>query len=69
MHHPKPSVDYAMFFSYLESREGEILTDANGNVKGRRFSILRAHPFSIALLTFTHLSGNTSTPSFQCYTN
>jgi hypothetical protein len=43
MHHVHPSVDYGMFFSDLESREGEVITDASGKVTGRRFSI-RAHP-------------------------
>jgi|SRR5581483_10424573 len=43
MHHVHPSVDYATFFSGLEPREGEAVTDAGGKIVGRRFSI-RAHP-------------------------
>jgi hypothetical protein len=40
MHHIHPSVDYAIFFSGLESREGEAITDASGKVRGRRYDIL-----------------------------
>jgi hypothetical protein len=43
MHHIRPSVDYAMFFSGLESREGEEITDARGNVTGRRH-VIRSRP-------------------------
>jgi hypothetical protein len=43
MHHIRPSVDYAMFFSALESRDGEDMEDAQGNVIGRRH-VLRARP-------------------------
>jgi hypothetical protein len=32
MHHIRPSVDHAMFFWGLESREGEVMTDASGKV-------------------------------------
>jgi hypothetical protein len=35
-HHVRPSVDNPMFFSILESRKGEEMTDANGKVIGRR---------------------------------
>lgn len=35
MHHIRPSVDYSIFFSSLESRAGEEVTDAQGNVIGR----------------------------------
>jgi hypothetical protein len=40
MHHIKPSVDYAMFFSGLESRVGEVMTDASGKVVGRSYPVL-----------------------------
>lgn len=43
MHHIRPSVDYSMFFSSLESRAGEELKDAQGNVI-RRVHVLRARP-------------------------
>jgi hypothetical protein len=43
MHHLRPSVDYAMFFSGLESREGEVVKDASGKITGRRYDI-RVHP-------------------------
>jgi hypothetical protein len=39
MHHIKPSVDYSIFFSGLESREGEEITDARGDVIGRQHGI------------------------------
>jgi hypothetical protein len=38
-HHVRPSVDYPMFFSILESRNGEEMTDANGKVIGRQHKI------------------------------
>jgi hypothetical protein len=44
MHHIKPSVDYAMFFSGLDSREGAVIKDASGKVTGRRFGIFAQHP-------------------------
>jgi hypothetical protein len=43
MHHIRPSVDYAMFFSGLESREGEVVTDASGKVIGRHH-VIRSRP-------------------------
>jgi hypothetical protein len=43
MHHVRPSVDYAMFFSALESRQGEEFRDTQGKLVGRRH-ILRARP-------------------------
>jgi hypothetical protein len=43
MHHVHPSVDYAIFFSGLESREGEAMTDATGKITGRRH-VIRARP-------------------------
>jgi hypothetical protein len=43
MHHIRPSVDYAIFFSGLESREGDVMTDATGKVTGRRH-VIRARP-------------------------
>jgi hypothetical protein len=39
MHHIHPSLDYAIFFSSLESREGEAITDASGKVTGRRYGL------------------------------
>lgn len=44
MHHIKPSVDYAIFFSGLDSREGEIIRDPSGKVKSRQYRILAQHP-------------------------
>lgn len=44
MHHLRPSVDYAMFFSALESRAGEEITDAKGNVIGKRHGLLVTQP-------------------------
>lgn len=43
MHHIHPSVDYAIFFSDLESREGEVMTDATGKITGRRH-VIRTRP-------------------------
>ena len=43
MHHIHPSVDYGIFFSGLESREGEVMTDATGKIIGRQYAI-RARP-------------------------
>jgi hypothetical protein len=36
-HHIRPSVNYPMFLVALESRVGEEIKDAQGNVIGRRF--------------------------------
>lgn len=44
MHHVRPSVDYPMFYSALESREGEAIKDAEGKVVGRRHMILARSP-------------------------
>ena len=44
MHNIRPSVDYAMFFSALESRSGEQLKDACGNVIGKTHKIYGRHP-------------------------
>jgi hypothetical protein len=44
MHHVRPSVDYSMFFSPLESRVGEVIRDAQGNVVGRRHMLLTRPP-------------------------
>jgi hypothetical protein len=41
-HHPRPSVDYPMFFSPLESRKGEPIVNA-GKVVGRKHEI-GSHP-------------------------
>jgi hypothetical protein len=43
MHHIRPSVDYAVFFSGLESREGEEVTNARGDVVGRQH-VIRSRP-------------------------
>lgn len=43
MHHIRPSVDYAFFFSALESREGEPMTDVSGKIIGRQH-VVRARP-------------------------
>jgi hypothetical protein len=43
-HHVRPSVDYSMFFANLESRAGEEMKDAHGNVVGRRFPLLSKPP-------------------------
>jgi hypothetical protein len=43
-HHIRPSVDYSMFFAALESRVGEEIKDAQGNVIGRRFPLLSRPP-------------------------
>jgi hypothetical protein len=43
MHHIHPSVDYAIFYSGLESREGETFTDPSGKIVGRKFT-MRARP-------------------------
>ncbi len=40
MHHMRPSVDYSMFFSSLESRAGEEVKDAQGKVIGRQHRLL-----------------------------
>jgi hypothetical protein len=42
-HHIRPSVDYAFFFSALESREGEEIKDGSGRVIVRKH-IIRARP-------------------------
>jgi hypothetical protein len=44
MHHVRPSVDYAMFFSALESRVGEEIRDAEGKIIGRRHALLARPP-------------------------
>jgi hypothetical protein len=44
MHHMRPSVDYSMFFSALESRAGEEIRDAQGKVIGRRHLLLAKQP-------------------------
>ena len=43
MHHMRPSVDYSMFFSSLESRAGEEVKDAQGKVI-QRVHVLRTRP-------------------------
>jgi hypothetical protein len=48
MHHMRPSVDYSMFFSSLESRTGEEITDAQGKVIGRRHVLLARPPVEYA---------------------
>src|ERR1017187_5961850 len=44
MHHIRPSVDYSMFFSALESRAGEEVEDAQGKVIGRRYAVFSRPP-------------------------
>jgi hypothetical protein len=44
MHHVRPSIDYSMFFSPLESRVGEEVKDASGKVVGRRHAIYAKAP-------------------------
>jgi hypothetical protein len=44
MHHLRPSVDYSMFFSSLESRLGEGVKDADGKVVGRRHMLYARPP-------------------------
>ena len=43
-HHVRPSVDYAMFFSSLESRKGQEFTDSQGKVVRRVFNIMAKPP-------------------------
>ncbi len=43
-HHVRPSVDYAMFFSSLESRKGQEFTDSQGRVVRRVFNLLAKPP-------------------------
>ena len=44
MHHLRPSVDYVMFYSALDSREGEPIKDAAGKIVGKRHLILARPP-------------------------
>jgi hypothetical protein len=44
MHHIRPSVDYSMFFSALESRAGEELRDSQGKVIGKKHTLLARPP-------------------------
>jgi hypothetical protein len=39
-HHVRPSVDYAMFFSSLESRKGQEFTDSEGKVVRTIFNLM-----------------------------
>jgi hypothetical protein len=48
MHHLRPSVDYSMFFSALESRAGEEVKDVQGKVIGRRHALLAKPPVQYA---------------------
>jgi hypothetical protein len=50
MHHMRPSVDYSMFFSSLESRTGEEVKDAQGNAVGRRHLLLARPPVEYTFL-------------------
>jgi hypothetical protein len=43
-HHVRPSVDYPMFFSSLESRKGQEFTDSQGRVVRRVFNIMAKPP-------------------------
>jgi hypothetical protein len=44
IHHIRPSVDYAMFYSALDSRAGEEMRDAHGKVIGRKHTLLAQAP-------------------------
>jgi hypothetical protein len=44
MHHIRPSVDYSMFFSYVDSRAGQEIRDAQGTVIGRQHAVLARPP-------------------------
>jgi hypothetical protein len=43
-HHVRPSVDYPMFFSTLESRDGEDIKDASGKVIGKKHTLSARQP-------------------------
>jgi hypothetical protein len=43
-HHIRPSVDYPMFYSALQSRLGEEVRDAQGKLIGRRHAVLARDP-------------------------
>src|SRR6185312_6519727 len=55
-HHIRPSVDYSMFFSTLESRQGEEILDAQGNVVGRRHLILATYPAQYRFDDLEHIT-------------
>lgn len=57
MHHMRPSVDYAMFFSSLESRAGEEDKDAQGMVIGRVHVVRALQPVEYV---FDELCGSCS---------
>jgi hypothetical protein len=44
MHHVRPSVDYAMFYAYVDSRAGEEIKDSQGKFIGRRHAVLARPP-------------------------
>jgi hypothetical protein len=44
MHHSRPSVDYAMFYAYIDSRLGEEIRDPQGEVFGRRNAVWARPP-------------------------
>ena len=44
MHHVRPSVDYSIFFSTLQSRAGEEMKDAHGKVVGRSHALFARTP-------------------------
>jgi hypothetical protein len=44
MHHTRPSVDYSMFYSALESRAGEEIKDPQGKIIGRHHVMLARSP-------------------------
>jgi hypothetical protein len=48
MHHVRPSVDYSIFYPALQSRMGEEIKDAQGNVIGIRRAILAREPVQYA---------------------
>lgn len=55
VHHMRPSVDYSMFFSSLESRAGEEIKDLQGKVVGTRHMLLARAPVEY---TFQKLSAS-----------
>jgi hypothetical protein len=53
MHHMRPSVDYSMFFSSLESRAGEEVKDAQGKVIGKQHVLLARPPVEYTFLALS----------------
>lgn len=44
MHHVRPSVDYSIFYAYVNSRLGTEIRDQQGKVIGRQHAVLRRPP-------------------------